>query len=140
MLVTSIFSFSHNVFNPINSEIILLAAFNLLSANALNLIQSKNNNHLEKSTSSIHHGSECNLEDGFIGVLHHFQQLSWNPGPLGHKSNTSPLCPPGPQTILKKKALQNFVQKGENAGNINFFFPRSFRDPAWLIDGEVFDS
>ena len=41
MLVTSIFSFSHNVFDPIkHKEVIILANFILLSANASNLDQS----------------------------------------------------------------------------------------------------
>ena len=42
MLVTSIFSFSHNVFNPIKKkEIITIATFYFSSANALNLVKSK---------------------------------------------------------------------------------------------------
>ena len=42
MLVTSIFSFSHNVIYPINQEIIIVATLNLLSENTFNLVQSKN--------------------------------------------------------------------------------------------------
>ena len=40
MLVTCIFSFSHNVFFP-ETEIIILATFNLLSAKALDMVKSK---------------------------------------------------------------------------------------------------
>ena len=42
MLVTSIFSFSHSVFYSITREIVILATFNLLSANAFNLVMAKN--------------------------------------------------------------------------------------------------
>ena len=41
MLVTSIFSFSHNVFYPSKKEFLFLT-FNLLSANAFKLDQSQN--------------------------------------------------------------------------------------------------
>ena len=41
MLVTSIFSFSHNIFYISKTEIIILATFILLSANAFNLVTSK---------------------------------------------------------------------------------------------------
>ena len=41
IVVTSIFSFSHNVFRS-KTEIIILATFSLLSANALNLVRAKN--------------------------------------------------------------------------------------------------
>ena len=41
MLVTSIFSYSHSVSNLSKGEIVILATFNLLSANAFNLVTSK---------------------------------------------------------------------------------------------------
>ena len=41
MLITSISSFSHTVFYPILDRILILAISSLLSANALNLVQSK---------------------------------------------------------------------------------------------------
>ena len=41
MVVTSIIFFSHNVFYPIKSEIIIWATFILLSDNTFNLDQSK---------------------------------------------------------------------------------------------------
>ena len=41
MLVTSIFSFSHNVFYSIKYRIFFLLLFNLSAANALNLVSSK---------------------------------------------------------------------------------------------------
>ena len=42
MPVTSIFSFSNNVFYPCKTNVTFSAKFNLLSANAFNLDQSKN--------------------------------------------------------------------------------------------------
>ena len=42
MLVTSIFSFSYNVFYSNTDRNNISATFNLLSANALNLVQSEN--------------------------------------------------------------------------------------------------
>ena len=42
LLVNSNFSFSSNVFYPMKTEMIILAKFNLSSANALNLVQLKN--------------------------------------------------------------------------------------------------
>ena len=42
MLVTSIFSFSHNVFHQSQTEICFKVSFILSSANAFNLDQSKN--------------------------------------------------------------------------------------------------
>ena len=45
MLVTSIFSFSHSLFCSIkekNYHFVILATFNMLSANAFNLVMSKN--------------------------------------------------------------------------------------------------
>ena len=42
MLVTNIFSFSHNLFYPSQNKFQFLAEFNLSSANAFNLEQSKN--------------------------------------------------------------------------------------------------
>ena len=41
MLVTSIFAFSHNVFNPYKDNIIILRTLILSSANAFDLEQSK---------------------------------------------------------------------------------------------------
>ena len=41
MLVTSIFSFSHSVSTLSKGEIVILEMFNLLSANALNLVMIK---------------------------------------------------------------------------------------------------
>ena len=42
MLVTSIFSFSHNVFYPSQNKFVFLATFDLLSANAFKLDLCKN--------------------------------------------------------------------------------------------------
>ena len=61
MLVTSIFLFSHNVFNPIKTKIIIIAPFILSSAYAFNMDQSrillfcKGLNILQEFVSQIHH-------------------------------------------------------------------------------------
>ena len=106
MLLTSIFTFSHNVFYPSQKEFLLLSMYILLSANAFNLDHSK----------SLSFSKELRIQ---------YQVTA-------SKYNASgPLLPEDGSFIFLKINIiyrglwkvENIVQKGENASFQHFFPP-----------------
>ena len=101
MLVTSIFSFSHNVFYPSKTNFNFSATFNLSSANAFNLDQSKN----------LSFGKELTLSQTSPGFYVSAVQVLWKHCGKRRSCSLWAICPF--PTVLSTR-LDNFLPLSSN--------------------------